>query len=91
MVISVIYAATRCGYCVQVIDGNEIVYEYTAGNHERESQSFVDPRSPNAVNLRQLKRWAKQTADQIANEWRIPLNRVEYDPDPEAQLDAIPC
>lgn len=28
----VIYAATRYGYCVQVIDGGDIVYEYTAGN-----------------------------------------------------------
>ena len=88
---SVIYAATRCSYCVQVIDGGEIVYEYTAGNHERESQTFVDPRSPNAVNLRQLKRWARQTADQIAEERGIPANQIEYDPDLETQLDAIPC
>ncbi len=28
----VIYAATRCGYRVQVIDGGEIVHEYSAGN-----------------------------------------------------------
>ena len=88
---SVIYAAIRCGYCVHVIDGGEIVYEYTAGNHQRESQTSVDPRSPNAVNLRQLKRWARQTADQIAEERGIPANQVEYDPDLETQLDAIPC
>ena len=88
---SVIYAAIGCGYCVQVIDGGEVVYEYTAGNHQRESQTFVDPSSPNAVKLRQLKRWAKQTADQIAEERGIPANEVEYDPDLETQLDAIPC
>lgn len=40
----VIYAATRYGYCVQVIDGGEVVYDYTAGNHQRESQTAVDPR-----------------------------------------------
>ena len=88
---SVIYAATRCGYCVQVIDGGEIVYEYTAGNHQRESQTFVDPSSPNAVNLRQLKRWAKQTAGEIAHARSIPAQRIEFDPDLQTELDAIPC
>jgi len=88
---SVIYAATRCGYSVQAIDGGEIVYEYTAGNHQKESQAVVDPRSPNAVNLRQLKRWAKQTADQIAEEREIPANQIECDPDLQTELDAIPC
>jgi len=88
---SVIYAAIRCGYCVQVIDGGEIVYEYTAGNHKRESQTFVDPRSPNTVSLSQLRRWAKQTADQLAGERGIPANQIEFDPDLETQLDAIPC
>jgi len=88
---SVIYAASDCGYCVQVIDGGQTIYEYTAGNHQGDSQTFVNPRSPNSVRLRQLKRWAKQTADQIAEERGIPANQIEYDPDLETQLDAIPC
>jgi hypothetical protein len=46
----------------------------------------VDPRSPNAVRLSQLKRWAKQTAGEVANERGIPAKRIEYDPDLEAQL-----
>ena len=83
---SVIYAATDCGYCVQVIDGGEIVHEYTAGNHQRESQTFVDRRSPQAVRLSQLKRWAKQTAREIAKERGIPADRITFDPDLEAQL-----
>ena len=48
---SVIYAATRYGYYVQVIDGGEIVYEYTAGNHQKESQAVIDHSSPYAVRL----------------------------------------
>ena len=83
---NVIYAATDQGYCVQVIDGGQIVYEYTAGNHQRESQTFVDPRSPNAVTLRQLKRWAKQTAGEIATEHEIPTQRIRYDADLEAAI-----
>ena len=88
---SVIYAATRHGYSVQAIDDGEVVYEYVAGNCQKESTAIIDPSSTNAVKLSQLRRWAKQTADQIAEERGIPANQVEYDPDLETQLDAIPC
>ena len=83
---NVSYAASGFGYCVQVIDNGAVAYEYTAGNHQGESQTYVDPGSPNAVKLRQLKRWAKQTADQVANEWEIPADQIAFDPDLEAQL-----
>ena len=88
---TVIYAATRHGYSVQAIDGGQIIYEYVAGNHQEESTAIIDPSSTNAVKLSQLRRWAKQTADQIAEERGIPANLVEYDPDLETQLDAISC
>jgi hypothetical protein len=84
---SVIYAATRLGYAVQVIDRGGIVYEYTAGNCGLESQVVVAPHSPNAVKLSQLRRWAKQTAGEIAKARGIPADRIEYDPDLEATLE----
>ncbi len=80
----VIYAATRLGYCVQVIDGGEIVHEYSAGNCGKESQTIVAPRSPNAVALSQLRRWAAQTARVIAKERGI--SQVQHDADLEADL-----
>jgi hypothetical protein len=83
---SIIYAATGCGYCVQVIDGGEVVYEYTAGNHQKESQAVIDPSSPRAVKHGQLKRWARQTAGEIASEQGIPATRIEYDTDLEAVI-----
>ena len=83
---TVAFAATRFGYCVQVIQGFDVVYDYTAGNHRGESQTFVDPRSPNAVPLRQLRRWAKQTAGEVANERGIPADQIAFDPDLESQL-----
>ena len=83
---NVIYAATGYGYCVQVIDGGEVAYEYTAGNHQGESQTVVNPRSRNAVRLRQLERWAEQTAGEVANERGIPADRIAFDSDLEAQL-----
>jgi hypothetical protein len=83
---NVIYAATRCGYAVQVFDGSEVSYEYSAGNHQFDSQATTEPGSPKAVRLPQLRRWAKQTAGEIAKAQGIPANRVEYDPDLESTL-----
>ena len=83
----VIYAATKLGYAVQVVDRGGIVYEYNAGNCGLESQVVVAPHSPNAVNLRQLRRWAKQTAGEIAQARGIPADRIEHDPDLEATLE----
>ena len=88
---TVIYAATRHGYSVRAIDGGQIIYEYVAGNHPKESTAIIDPSSTNAVKLSQLRRWAKQTADQIAEKRGIPTNQIEYDPDLETPLGAIPC
>ena len=84
---TVSYAATRFGYVVQVIDNGEVISEYTAGNSQQDSQAFIAPGSPGAVSRSQLRRWAKQTAEEMAEE--LLANRVEYDPDLEAQLE--PC
>jgi hypothetical protein len=83
---TVIYAATRFGYCVQVVDRSGVVYEYFAGNCQKESSAVIAPDSPGAVKLAQLKRWARQTAGEIAGERGIPATRIEYDPDLEATL-----
>ena len=83
---TVIYAATKYGYAVQVVDGGSIDYEYTAGNHQLESQAVTAPRSHNSVKLPQLGRWARQTAEEIAEKRGVPANRVEYDADLEASL-----
>ena len=83
---TVIYAATKYGYAVQVVDGGEVVDEYTAGNHQLESQAVTTPRSRNSVKLSQLRRWAKQTAGEIAEKRGVPASQVEYDADLEAAL-----
>jgi hypothetical protein len=83
---AIIYAATRFGYTVQVIDAGQIVCEYSAGNCEKESSTVVEPGSPGAVRLRQLKHWAKQTAGEIAEKRAIPATRIEYDADLESTL-----
>ena len=86
---NVIFAATKFGYCVQVIDQGQIVHEYTAGNCWNESQAIIDPKSPGAAKLSQIKRWAKQTAGDIAKERGIGPNRIEYDSDLEMAIREI--
>ena len=86
---NIIYAATRFGYIVQVLDAGEIAYEYSAGNCSQESQTFIEPGSLNAVSRRQLNIWAKQTAGEIAQAQGIPPERIAYDPDLEATLQEL--
>lgn len=80
----VIFAASRWGYTVQVIDGGRIIHEYSAGNCWQDSPTVVHP--CNGVALSQLERWAEATAKDIAKERGIPVERIEYDPDLEDQL-----
>ena len=83
---NVIYAATRYGYCVQVLAGGKVVHEYSAGNCWKESTTTIDPQSPHAVRRHQLRCWARQTAGEIAKERGIPPKQIEYDADLEASL-----
>jgi len=83
---SVNYAATRYGYCVQVLDGGQVVYEYSAGNCWKDSPTVIDPGSPYAVRRYRLRAWAKSTAGQIAKERGIPPKQIEYDTDLENQV-----
>jgi hypothetical protein len=88
---SIVYAATQFGYAVQVIEDGLIIYEYTAGNCQWDSQTAVAPGSRGAMNLEQLKHLARQTATEIAEERGIPISRVEYDTDLEVQLKTPDC
>jgi hypothetical protein len=86
---NVIYAATRYGYCVQVLDDGKVVHEYSAGNCWKESSAVIDPKSRHAVRRHKLRCWAKQTAGQIAKERGIPPKQIEYDADLECQCNEI--
>ena len=81
---TIIFAANSLGYCVQVIDNGEVIHEYAGGNCPTESQADLAPDSSGVISRSQLRRWAKQTAEKMAEE--LLANRVEYDPDLEVQL-----
>ena len=86
---TVVYAATRYGYCVQVIDGEQVVYECSGGNCWKESPTIIDPGSPHAARRHLLRCWAKQTAGQIAKERGIPPKEIKYDADLESQFSGV--
>ena len=80
----VLYAATERGYAVLVLNGDNIVERYDAGNHVRDSQTYVDPGSNNALTEADLLAFAKRTANETAA--KHGTTTVEYDDDLEAQL-----
>ena len=80
----VIYAANQFGYTVQLMDGDQIVKTYNAGNHRRESQTYVDPRSDNALTEKQILIFAEKTARAFAKENGTTV--VEYDDDLEESI-----
>ena len=63
---AVIYQADEWGYTVAVVEGSEVVYEYSATNNPLDSQG---PVVAEGVSLETLQRWAEQTAREIAEEW----------------------
>jgi hypothetical protein len=73
----VCYSVSRAGYDVRVYDPdmNE-VETYEAGNSRWDSQAYVEPRTPDALDLRTLKRFARQTAEEMADAWGINLPMV---------------
>lgn len=83
----VIYAANQYGYCCQVIEGGEVVYEYHGGNCALESTTYVDLDDPHALSLRRLKKCARQTARELAREYKA--ESVEWDDDLHTELEEL--
>ncbi len=73
------YYATAHGYCVMVHGPRGVLCHYTSGNAQRRSQTHVRPE--NGVSLKQLQKWARQTALEFAREFHVPGERVTEDPD----------
>ena len=88
---SVNYAATQYGYCVQVLDGGQVVHEYSAGNCWQESQTVIAPGSPNAVKLRQLKRWANRRRGRLPKSGASQPSRSNTTPTWKCDFVALAC
>jgi predicted RNA-binding protein YlxR (DUF448 family) len=66
------------GYSVRVYDPESREVEtYDAGNHRGDSQVWLDPDDPDALDAETLKRFARQTAEEMAGEYGINLPMVQ--------------
>jgi hypothetical protein len=77
------WSADRTGYSVTVYDPDSIeVYRYDAGNSPHDSGAYVplDSKSPR-VPLGTLRKFAKQTSQEIAREWGINLEMIHDETD----------
>jgi len=81
------YGASRTGYNVRIIDGNEIVKEYIAGNCRQCSQTHLHPDDSEAVQRDQLLKWAEQTAKEMAQDNGINEDTIYHDTDIDRELE----
>jgi len=81
----IIYGASAYGYTVRHIVGTETVNEYSAGNSQRCSQTYLVP-SDTTVPESQLLAWAKQSAEEQAKEWGVDPEKIEHCTDLDSEL-----
>ena len=83
----VAWAATRRGYTVQTHVDGEVTDEYNGGNNPHDSIVRLHPDDPDAIPLRTLKRYARQTALETADELGVPRENVGEDDDLKTALE----
>jgi sugar phosphate isomerase/epimerase len=83
---TIIYAANECGYVVQVLEGNKIIHEYRADNSRYDSQQSVPLDSNSVESLQTLQKYAKESALELADEYKIHPSNVDFDADLYADL-----
>jgi len=65
------------GYEVQVISGARIVHSYAAGDHRQDSAQSATPGTPEALRLRDIRKFCIRTAKDVAQEHRARYGGVE--------------
>lgn len=79
---SVAYGASRYGYKVTAYDAeNRPVQEYEAGNSRLDSGAYVEPGKGSSLPLQTLRKYARQTAHEIAAELGVRPENVAEDTD----------
>jgi hypothetical protein len=70
--------ATPYGYEIFVNRGRNIIDNYTAGNCAHDSVEVVPLNDHSCLSLRELKKLARRTARDIADEYGISRNHIEF-------------
>ena len=64
------------GYGIAVYKNNTEIDHYTAGNSQYDSQVYVDPNDPHALDRKTLLKYARQTAVDMAIEHGLTKKHV---------------
>ena len=70
--------ATPYGYEIFVNRGRNIIDDYAAGNCSHDSVEVVPLNDPSCLSLGELKTLARRTASDIADEYGISRNHIEF-------------
>jgi hypothetical protein len=70
--------ATLYGYEIFVNRGRNIIDDYTAGNCAHDSVEVVPLNDPSCLSLSELKKLARRTARDIADEYGISRHLIEF-------------
>ena len=70
--------ATPYGYEIFVNRGRNIIDDYTAGNCAHDSVEVVPLNDPSCLSLSELKRLARRTARDFADEYGISPDHIEF-------------
>jgi hypothetical protein len=71
--------ATPYGYEIFVNRNNTVIDNYTAGNSAHDSVEILPLNDPSCLNLREIKKLARRTAREIADEYNIAPNLIEFE------------
>lgn len=75
--VMVFWSASSDGYEVIVLSGCNVLDQYAAGNNPNDS--YQDAGEGPAVPARTLRKWARQTALEMARDYGVPKYRVFED------------
>ena len=70
--------ATPYGYEIFVNRGRNVIDNYTAGNCAHDSVEVVPLNDPSCLSLSELKKLARRTARDIAAEYGISRDHIEF-------------
>jgi hypothetical protein len=76
--IFITYTATPYGYEIFVSRGTQIIDDYSAGNCAHDSVQVVPLNDPSCLSLCELKKLACRTARDIADEYGISRDLIEF-------------
>jgi len=75
---SIICATSPFGYEILISRGTRIIHDYSAGNCAHDSVEVVPLNDPSCLSLSELKKLARRTARDIADEYGISRDHIEF-------------